>query len=218
MKTCCKCNLPKELADFYRDSRSSDGLRSECRLCLTRQQKLYRQRNSVKIIARVTSWVLANHDKVAASARARRIKNRDKISAYHTAWRNRNLVVQRGKNSVLARRRYQTDPQSRLATNLRGRIYKALRDGQAVKSARTFDLLGCPVLWLEVHLESLFRPGMTWENRGPVWHIDHIKPCAKFNLTDPEQQKICFHWTNLQPLFAGENLSKGAKYVEITSI
>jgi hypothetical protein len=56
-----------------------------------------------------------------------------------------------------------------------------------------------------------FRPGMTWENYGPVWHVDHIKPCAKFDLTDPDQQRACFHFSNLQPLFADENLRKGGR-------
>lgn len=72
------------------------------------------------------------------------------------------------------------------------------------------ELIGCPMVWLEAHLESLFAPCMTWGNHGKVWHIDHIKPCAKFDLTDPEQQRICFHWTNLQPLFAADNIRKGA--------
>lgn len=65
---------------------------------------------------------------------------------------------------------------------------------------------------LRIHLESKFKPGMSWKNYGPVWHIDHIKPCAKFDLTDPAQQRECFHWTNLQPLFALENLQKSDKY------
>lgn len=87
------------------------------------------------------------------------------------------------------------------------RIWHALKG--VAKSAHTVELLGCPVCWLEVHIESMFRPGMTWENYGPVWHIDHIRPCSSFDLADPEQQRVCFHWTNLQPLFAVENLEKG---------
>lgn len=88
-------------------------------------------------------------------------------------------------------------------------IYKK-RSGE--KEGTVGELLGCPVVWLEAWLESLFKPGMSWENYGPVWHIDHIKPCAAFNLTDPEQQRICFHWTNLQPLFALDNLRKSDNY------
>lgn len=121
------------------------------------------------------------------------------------------LQPQTSKDIVARRKkRRKADLGYRLKETLRGRIWSALA-GQA-KSARTQELLGCPVIWLQVHLESQFRPGMSWENYGPVWHVDHIRPCASFDLSDPEQQKICFHWTNLQPLFAKENLSKGAKY------
>jgi hypothetical protein len=72
--------------------------------------------------------------------------------------------------------------------------------------------LGCDLQWLVAWLEVQFQPGMTWDNYGPIWHVDHIRPCASFNLTDPDQQQLCFHWTNLQPLFAEENLRKSANY------
>jgi len=60
-------------------------------------------------------------------------------------------------------------------------------------------------------LEGLFKPDMTWANYGAEWHIDHKRPCVSFNLTDPAQQRECFHYTNLQPLWATENLQKGVK-------
>ena len=72
--------------------------------------------------------------------------------------------------------------------------------------------MGCSIEELKIHLEKQFRDGMSWNNYGMYgWHIDHIKPCSAFDLTDLEQQKICFHYSNLQPLWAKENLSKGKK-------
>lgn len=118
----------------------------------------------------------------------------------------KNLVQLRKLARDRQRLRYARDSGFKLLVNLRNRIGHAL-SGKS-KSLHTKELLGCPIVWLETHLESLFKPGMTWANHGPVWHVDHIKPCAKFDLTDSAQQLICFHWTNLQPLFAGENLSK----------
>jgi len=83
---------------------------------------------------------------------------------------------------------------------------------KGIKSAKTSELLGCTVEDLRLFLEAEFVEGMSWENYGE-WHVDHIRPCASFNLEDPEEQKRCFHWTNLQPLWAQDNLRKGAKIV-----
>ncbi len=88
----------------------------------------------------------------------------------------------------------------------------AIKLGCGVKSARTTELIGCTVLELMRHLESQFQPGMAWENyslRG--WHVDHKSPCASFDMTDPEQQRKCFHYTNLVPMWAVENWSKNSR-------
>jgi hypothetical protein len=90
----------------------------------------------------------------------------------------------------------------------------AIRGG--FKTATTLELIGCTVEELKTHLKSKFELWMNFENYG-LWVIDHILPCASFDLTDPEQQKKCFHYTNLQPLEAKENIRKGAKIpIELT--
>ena len=73
-------------------------------------------------------------------------------------------------------------------------------------------LIGCTVDELRRHIESQFEPWMTWENQGREgWDVDHIIPCAKFDLTDPEQQRECFNWSNLQPLEHIANIKKGVR-------
>lgn len=111
----------------------------------------------------------------------------------------------------LERAKQNQRPEFRMRANLRRRVHKALKG--VCKSASTLDLLGCLMPELKRHIERLFKPGMTWENYGPVWHIDHVRPCASFNLLDLEHQRACFNWTNLQPLFAVENIKKGDNYV-----
>jgi hypothetical protein len=104
--------------------------------------------------------------------------------------------------------RHQNDPKFRIKINLRTRIRDAL-NGTA-KSSTTKDLLGCDIGSYKKYLEAKFQNGMNWTNYGE-WHIDHIVPCAKFDLTNPEEQKKCFHYTNTQPLWAKDNFSKGSK-------
>jgi hypothetical protein len=97
----------------------------------------------------------------------------------------------------------------RLTENLRRRINTLIR--QNYKSQETLILLGCSVEFLKLYLASKFTTGMSWKNYGK-WHIDHIKPCASFDLRKPNEQKKCFHYTNLQPLWAKDNLRKKDKF------
>lgn len=70
-------------------------------------------------------------------------------------------------------------------------------------------MTGLTIEELKIYLESKFQEGMNWSNYGMHgWHVDHIKPCSKFDLSDPDQQRKCFHYTNLQPLWAKENKVK----------
>lgn len=111
--------------------------------------------------------------------------------------------------------RHKNNPNVKLRNRLRCRVRDALKAKDVKKTQATMDLIGCSIEVYRRHLESLFLPGMTWENHGaweegnPIkWHIDHIKPCASFDLTDPEQQKACFHYMNTQPMWVSDNLRK----------
>lgn len=154
-------------------------------------------------------------------ARSYRHKNRETVNARTRDWKKSNPGVSqeiswkwRRKNKTrtarLLRERRATDPSFKCLDNLRRRVYHVIKRGH--KSSRTLALLGCTAPELRAHLETRFQPGMTWENYGPAWHVDHIRPCASFDLTDPAQQRACFHYANLQPLFALENLKKGSRY------
>lgn len=106
--------------------------------------------------------------------------------------------------------RYNNDIQYKIKTTLRNRFYSAIIKGFKVKSV--LKLLGCSIEECKIYIEKKFKHGMSWENHGKVWEIDHIKPCNSFDLTKLEEQEKCFHYTNLQPLTIFENRSKGDKY------
>jgi hypothetical protein len=106
-------------------------------------------------------------------------------------------------------RKLESSPSYQIEKNIRCRIWWALNEAGANKTADTLSLIGCSVEEYWAHLEKQFQPGMTRENYGSYWEIDHIKPCARFDLTDPDQQRVCFHFSNAQPKTVFENRSKG---------
>lgn len=119
--------------------------------------------------------------------------------------------LNRERKRELNRRYKKTHLDYKIRESLRGRIWCALKETGARKHQNTMKLLGCTINELWVHLESKFTTGMTRTNYGK-WHIDHIRPCASFDLFDLEHQKQCFHYTNLQPLWAEENKKKNSFY------
>lgn len=217
MKTCTKCNVPKEESEFHKRLNSTIGLKPYCKQCASEANRDRYQKNTTELNKKSRDYAINHPEKIKEINRRSYLKNRVKVLA---ALRERRRAIPKGQRkkypeNVEKRRkrrykRYWTNPETRLLECLRSRLRSAISSKS--KRGRALDLLGCPLVWLEVHLESQFQSGMTWENYGPVWHIDHIKPCAKFDLTNPEQQKSCFHWTNLQPLFAEENRKKSDSY------
>ena len=157
-------------------------------------RKEYRLNNKEKQRQYEKKWYLDNKEKVNQKCKQWRLNNKKHIREY---------------NNKYERERKKRDPNYKLIKNMRTRIWFALK--RKYKSKSTIKLLGCSIEECWQHLESKFQPGMTKENHG-LWHVDHIRPCASFDLTDPEQQKICFHYTNLEPMWAIDNLKKGAKY------
>ena len=140
-----------------------------------------------------------------------RLKNRDRIRKVNRAWSKKNIkrILKYRKN------KRKTDIQYRIREYLRTRINSAILYQKTTKHSSSLELLGCSIQNAKEHIEKQFKEGMSWENYGhKTWHIDHIIPCASFDLTDPEQQKKCFNYKNLQPLWWHENLSKGAKIIE----
>jgi hypothetical protein len=107
-----------------------------------------------------------------------------------------------------------TDTHYMIRNKVSNRITKALKEGYGEKSRTScLEYIGCSIPQLRKHLESQFTDGMTWGNHG-AWHIDHIKPCAAFDLSNKEEQFECFHYSNVQPLWAEENMRKGATWGE----
>jgi len=98
----------------------------------------------------------------------------------------------------------------KIAHCLRNRVRCALYNNGTNKSVSTINLLGCNIKQLKKYLEKQFKTGMSWDNHSK-WHIDHIKPCASFDLREKKEQLKCFHFTNLQPLWALENRQKSDK-------
>jgi hypothetical protein len=122
---------------------------------------------------------------------------------------NKHDIIKRKIKSNNKRRkvRKQNDPKYKLSCNLRRRQLLAIKGKR--KQGKTFDLIGCTPEFLKQYIENQFQDGMSWNNYGiHGWHIDHIRPCSSFDLSDSTQQKECFHYSNLQPLWAKDNLKK----------
>ena len=147
-------------------------------------------------------------DHVKEKKKLYKLNNKEYISIKNKAYSQREEV----KNRTRERTRYRlkNDPIFRLKSSVRTRIYLYVKRGLAKKTLPTSILIGCSWEFLKNHLEKQFKPNMSWANYGK-WHIDHYRPMASFNLLKEKELLKCCNFSNLQPLWAFENLSKGAK-------
>jgi hypothetical protein len=207
MKICSKCNAPKPKSQFYKNKLSKDGLYSWCNTCAKEYRKTYHYQNKEICNQKNKEWRIKNKDKKKKSNKEWLSKNKEHRRKYKQQYRKEN------KEQINAykreqRRKYMQDPEKRIQEAVRARLRKAIRLKNTTQKSR--DLVGCSIEFLKQYLESLFAPGMSWDNYGQ-WHIDHIQPVCKFCLIDEEQLKKCFHYSNLQPLWAEDNIKKGSK-------
>ena len=170
----------------------------------------YRKQNREKLNKAHREW--SNKPENRLKQKKYREENKEKLNEYFE--KRRRSKEYKEKFNIYYKewinKRLKTDPHFKIKQQMSHRIYLALKSQRTKKSNTTSKLIGCSISKLWKHLEERFEPGMTRENHG-TWHVDHIIPCASFDLTDPEQQKICFHYTNLQPMWALDNIKKGKK-------
>lgn len=191
------------------------------RAAYTPEERIAKRRESRRL------WKLRNPEKVKEanrrweSTRARSRKRPQSAAdiayrkahraVYSTAskkWYTNNKPKVRASQNT----RYRSSIHYRISRLLRARFTGAVKQqGKKKSSNTTLKFLGMELPEFKIYIQGQFRPGMTWENHGVVWEFDHVIPCANFDLTDPEQQKICFRWDNFQPLFKAENRQKGAR-------
>lgn len=206
MKTCTCCLKDLDTSNF-RINKSK--IFSICRKCENAKNKERREKN------------LEKYKILAKESRERnKGKDLDKKIAYRNSRKEEKRLYDRKYRSLNAEKikkqkkdwhnKNKDNPEQKIKRNLRRRIHHLV--AKTNKSKHTMEMLGCDIDFFMSYLENKFYGNMTFDNYGSVWHIDHIRPCCSFDLTIKENQYICFHYTNLQPLLKEDNLKKGGKF------
>ena len=194
---------------------------------LNEKSREYYLKNKGRIIENQKKYYLENKEHIAKYSKEYckdyYLKNKEHMRKIAKEWRSKNKesISLRGRKHFLENKehiykrtnerkkiRRKNDPNYKLLSNLRTRLWYALKGNS--KSASTMELIGCTINELRKHLESKFEPWMNWENQGlGGWDIEHIKACFHFNMADPKKQRACFNWSNLQPMEHIANIKKG---------
>lgn len=208
-KMCTKCKETKNVEFFSKQKCKPSGYRSHCKTCV----RLY-QTNNKSVKEYKKEYYNKNKDEILKKQKERTLKTKNKRRERYL--KNQEILKEKSRNYKKAnrdkvnkyRKNYIPTIHCKVANLLRGRINKLLKLNNIKKSIKTIELIGCSYEFFNNYIESKFTKGMSWENRGKTgWHLDHIVPCCSFDLLDLEQQKICFHYTNIQPLWATKEIA-----------
>lgn len=202
--------------------KNKEKRRQQARARYLKNKERHRVRSRAKYLANreaILARCKSNYQKnktLKAEQQRKRLKQPAAL-ARHRGLCARWAAANREKMRAFYRKAYHKgmkDPKVAMGFRLRVRLAGVFRRLKATpkKAASTMALVGCSREQLVAHIESQFKRGMTWENRS-AWHLDHIRPISSFDLLDPEQQRECFHFSNLQPLWRQENLEKSDKVI-----
>jgi hypothetical protein len=191
-KECLRCNVVQPLDAFKFD-------KGHCYDC---QKKMS------------NDWKARNREKNNAYNKEYKKENKEAISEYNKKYNIDNRAEIQKRSTATHARLKKENPSFKMACTLRNRILVALKRTNAVKVDKTKILLGCSMEFFREWFKYCFTKEMTFENHGSIWHIDHTVPCSKFDLEKEEEQRKCFHWTNMKPMLARENMSKNNKIDE----
>lgn len=226
VKCCTTCGITKELKDFDNCKDCVDKHINNCKVCQGKKKKEYRENNVEKIKEnqknwrdtnkeykkqKAREWYLKNRDRILEKAKEHYEENKVEIQKYKKEWD----ILNRDYLNEKERQRKLEDPLFKLTHNIRGLMHQSFKracKGTYKKSDKTENILGCTIQEFIEHLQSLFTEGMTLENHGnceECWHIDHKIPISSAK-TEEEIIKLN-HYTNLQPLWRSDNLSKSNK-------
>lgn len=208
MKKCNKCEKMKSAQHFHKDKSKEDGLSTLCKQCKKEYRRSYYLSNKEKLKSYSSQYYNKNKGRIKEQSRA---TYREKIDHFKEKRKRQywaNPEKAKRENCRYSTERAKVDPIYRLKLRCRKRIWEAFKKKGYTKKSKSFSLIGCTADELAVYIERQFKEGMSWSNYGQ-WHIDHIIPLASAN-TEEEVEKL-FHYKNLQPLWASENISKSAR-------
>ena len=218
VKKCSKCKEEKELSEFYKSKIAKDGLQYFCKKCVSDYREKHKKHYKEYHKEYHKEWLEKNKEKRKETQKEYRKKNREYNKEYQKEYRKKNRERVREyrkeyrKNNKEYYREYSKQKRNtnsiyKLKSTLRSRTYVAFKRSRWNKNSATEKMLGCNYETAHKHLERQFTKGMSWDNHGK-WHIDHIIPLSSAK-TEEDLINLC-HYTNLQPLWAEDNLSKGA--------
>lgn len=213
-KICSKCKIEKSICEFNNRKTSKDGKRSSCKECDNEDVKKWRQNNKEKTKQQQQRRLKKYWQKNLDRGKKYRENNKEKTLTRSRNWRENNKqysikYYQEHKSEINKQysERKKIDILFKLSSLYRSKINKVLGSN---KNTKTFEIIGCTPPQLKEHLETQFVYGMSWENHGLFgWHIDHIIPLSSAK-TEEEIYRL-YHYTNLQPLWAKDNLAKSNK-------
>ena len=202
-KTCTKCG---QCEKHNKCKSRRDGLQSQCVQC----NKAHYEERKDDIRARHKAYREENKDKIHAQQKQHREENKDEIRARQKKHYEAHKDEINAQNTEYKRNRRQTDDAFRLLDTCRTRLRHALKGN--LKTATTLELIGCTSDELLEHLERTMSPEVrAHRDEGVEIVVDHIIPCAAFDFSIPEHQRVCFNYKNLQYLDAPTNMSKSDK-------